>query len=159
MHSHSASERSVGYDFLMCARVANHYPTHPFRTVSEGKFSETGLPIFRILGSSEGIRRAGAELDPGPLSPLENLRLWTRRRVLVDHYTTTFGLNVLSALIGSLGRMDTAITRICGANVINIPDLLKFGINAGLRDRGSWGSLTPSSGGCCYCCYSGWGVC
>src|SRR5215203_7020128 len=36
MHSHSASERSVGYDFLMCARVANHYPTHPFRTVSLG---------------------------------------------------------------------------------------------------------------------------
>ena len=40
MHSHSASERSVGYLFLMRARVANHYPTHPFRTVSEGKFSE-----------------------------------------------------------------------------------------------------------------------
>src|SRR5215204_885938 len=36
MHSHSASERSVGYDFLLCARVANHYPTHPFRTVSLG---------------------------------------------------------------------------------------------------------------------------
>ena len=34
MHSHSASERSVGYLFLMRARVANHYPTHPFRTVS-----------------------------------------------------------------------------------------------------------------------------
>ena len=65
------------------------------------------------------------------LSPLENLRLWTRTRVLVDHYTTTFGLNVLSALIGSEGRigsldrMDTAIKRICGANVTNTPDLLK----------------------------------
>jgi hypothetical protein len=34
MHSHSASERSVGYVFLMRARVANYYPTHPFRTVS-----------------------------------------------------------------------------------------------------------------------------
>src|SRR5215212_4415806 len=34
MHFHSPSERSVGYLFLMRARVANHYPTHPFRTVS-----------------------------------------------------------------------------------------------------------------------------
>src|SRR5215204_2574405 len=41
MHSHSASERSIGYIFLIRARVANHYPTHPFRTVSE-RLSEKG---------------------------------------------------------------------------------------------------------------------
>jgi hypothetical protein len=40
MQDHSASERSVGYLFLIHARVANHYPSHPFRTVSEGEFSE-----------------------------------------------------------------------------------------------------------------------
>jgi hypothetical protein len=40
MHSHSESDRSVGYVFLVRARVANYYPTHPFRTVSEDTFSE-----------------------------------------------------------------------------------------------------------------------
>jgi hypothetical protein len=43
MKDHSASERSVGYLFLMRATVANYYPTHPFRTVSEGVFSEVHL--------------------------------------------------------------------------------------------------------------------
>src|SRR5215213_3266720 len=28
-------------------------------------FSETGLPVFVIGGNSQGMRRAGAELDPG----------------------------------------------------------------------------------------------
>src|SRR5215203_3665075 len=67
MHSHSASERSVGYLFLIRARVANHYPTHPFRTVSEGEFCELrhngvlrsfsldlariGSPLFIFAGS------------------------------------------------------------------------------------------------------------
>src|SRR5215210_3222781 len=52
MQDHSSSERSVGYVFLMCARVANHHRTTPFRTVSEGVFSETnytsrlGTPPF-----------------------------------------------------------------------------------------------------------------
>jgi hypothetical protein len=40
MQAHSASERSVRYLFLMRARVANHYPSHPFRTVSEDERSE-----------------------------------------------------------------------------------------------------------------------
>jgi hypothetical protein len=40
MYSHWASERSVGYLFLMRARVANHYLTHPFRTVSEKLFGK-----------------------------------------------------------------------------------------------------------------------
>src|SRR5829696_2465246 len=54
MHSHSASERSVGYLFLMRARVANHYPTHPFRTVSEEEFSETRMRRTEYLWSNTG---------------------------------------------------------------------------------------------------------
>ena len=50
MQAHSASERSVGHHFLMRARVANHYLTHPFRTVSEGEFCE--LRPNGVLGSS-----------------------------------------------------------------------------------------------------------
>src|SRR5919112_1599775 len=44
MHSHSPSERSVGYVFLMRARVATYYPTHPFRTVSLGSSMNRGDP-------------------------------------------------------------------------------------------------------------------
>ena len=47
MQAHSASERSVRYLFLMRARVANHYPTHPFRTVSP----RTGVKIKRVAQS------------------------------------------------------------------------------------------------------------
>src|SRR5215217_5802778 len=57
MQAHSASERSVGYLFLMRARVANHYPTHPFRTVSEGVFSEVRLSadaVVSVLLASAG---------------------------------------------------------------------------------------------------------
>src|SRR4028118_1727241 len=36
MQDHSASDRSVGYVFLMRARVASQHTTTPFRTVSEG---------------------------------------------------------------------------------------------------------------------------
>ena len=36
MQDRSSSERSLGHVFLMRARVANHYPTTPFRTVSPG---------------------------------------------------------------------------------------------------------------------------
>src|SRR5215207_10269270 len=53
MHSHSASERSVGYLFLIRARVANHYPTHPFRTVSYTEFSEVRLSL--VLGTSPRV--------------------------------------------------------------------------------------------------------
>ncbi len=35
----------------MHARVANHYPTHPFRTVSEYAFSEARLPLCPGLGN------------------------------------------------------------------------------------------------------------
>jgi hypothetical protein len=40
MYFHSASDRSVGYLFLMRARVAKHYPRTTFHTVSEVEFSE-----------------------------------------------------------------------------------------------------------------------
>src|SRR5215218_8695249 len=52
MQDHSSSERSVGYVFLIRARVANYHLTTPFRTVSEGSFSEThGFPAPSILGN------------------------------------------------------------------------------------------------------------
>jgi hypothetical protein len=50
MQAHSASERSVGYLFLMRARVANHYPTHPFRTVSLGTSVNSERP-WRLVHS------------------------------------------------------------------------------------------------------------
>ena|SRR5215217_3685830 len=44
MRTHSESERSVWYGFLIHGRVSNyHYPTPTFRTVSEGVFSETHI--------------------------------------------------------------------------------------------------------------------
>ena len=46
MQDHSSSERSVGYVFLMRARVANHYPTPPFRTVSPGDSVNRGSGSF-----------------------------------------------------------------------------------------------------------------
>jgi hypothetical protein len=58
MHSHSASERSVGYVFLMRARVANYYTTHPFRTVSLGTWVNKG-------------KRKGRDFVPQPLQALE----------------------------------------------------------------------------------------
>src|ERR671910_2678462 len=58
MHSHSASERSVGYVFLMRARVANHFLTHPFRTVSETEFSEV-RPRFRQMATCLTVERFG----------------------------------------------------------------------------------------------------
>jgi hypothetical protein len=44
------SERSVGYVFLMRARVANHYPTHPFQTVLYGvlRSSSSELATWQI---------------------------------------------------------------------------------------------------------------
>jgi hypothetical protein len=40
----------VGYVFLMRARVANHYPTHPFRTVLYGvlRSSSSELATWQI---------------------------------------------------------------------------------------------------------------
>src|SRR5215208_4683740 len=47
MQFHSASDRSVGYLFLMRARVAKYPPRTTFHTVSDGKFSEVRCyPIF-----------------------------------------------------------------------------------------------------------------
>src|SRR5215217_4594452 len=40
MWFHSSSDRSVGYLFLMRARVAKYPPRTTFHTVSEGEFSE-----------------------------------------------------------------------------------------------------------------------
>src|SRR5215208_1849220 len=56
----------------MRARVANHYPTHPFRTVSEETFSE--LPLFGILGSS-AYRRAEDRAMPLLRNPCSRLKL------------------------------------------------------------------------------------
>ncbi len=50
------SERSVGYGFLMRARVANYYPTSPFHTVSPGTSVNKGKK-----------RRAEAARDPALL--------------------------------------------------------------------------------------------
>src|SRR5215203_176898 len=41
MHSHSASERSVGYGLLMHARVAASTPDYPFSDSFEAEYSET----------------------------------------------------------------------------------------------------------------------
>src|SRR5215217_3356311 len=65
MQAHSASERSVGYLFLMRARVANHYPTHPFRTVSEGAFSEVRL--LGVLGSWPSAEVQHVRAYPGSI--------------------------------------------------------------------------------------------
>src|SRR5215217_6800714 len=79
MHFHSASERSVGYVFLMRARVANRYLTHPFQTVSEGVFPETRLPVRNCPKSPD---RPGTEASKGLetgqkalLSPLETNKM------------------------------------------------------------------------------------
>src|SRR5215213_1180788 len=48
MQDHSASERSVGYVFLIPARVSNYHLTTPFRTVSEGEYPETQRPVGGI---------------------------------------------------------------------------------------------------------------
>src|ERR671932_149120 len=49
---HSASDKSVWYALLlMLGTLPSHCLRIPFRTVSEGAFSETGLPLLRILGS------------------------------------------------------------------------------------------------------------
>src|SRR5215210_3010980 len=57
MQDHSSSERSVGYVFLIRARVANYHLTTPFRTVS--KFHSRKLaPLKRastlVLGGARG---------------------------------------------------------------------------------------------------------
>ncbi len=80
MHSHSASERSVGYVFLMRARVANHYLTHPFRTVSKAtskKLSEKG---YEQRSEREFGRYTEEEMGP-----------WVVCRATLQALSTLFG--------------------------------------------------------------------
>ena len=51
-------ERSVGYVFLIRARVANHYPTNPFRTVS--------LRSSRKLASKKVLSKKAADRAAPP---------------------------------------------------------------------------------------------
>src|SRR5215212_925894 len=81
MQAHSASERSVGYLFLMRARVVNQYPTHPFRTVSEGVFSEVrGAAEAKIthLGHAPGFTSGIQYLRYA--SEVEGSIPWRRKR-------------------------------------------------------------------------------
>src|SRR5918992_4873300 len=77
MQAHSASERSVWYLFLMSARVAKHYPTHPFRTVSEEEFSEVRTrlryqaPCLRWKANPPGKRGKGKRRDRSATAPCE----------------------------------------------------------------------------------------
>src|SRR5215212_7801228 len=51
MWNHSASDKSVWYALLMLGTLPSHYLRTPFRTVSEGSFSETQFPAIRVLGN------------------------------------------------------------------------------------------------------------
>src|SRR5215213_6717264 len=69
MKDHSASERSVGYLFLMRATVANYYPTHPFRTVSLGtRVNKVAAPAWvgLVVVHDDGV-------PSGSLGPVERL--------------------------------------------------------------------------------------
>src|SRR5215218_9101311 len=56
MHSHSASDRSVGYLFLMRARVAKHPPRSTFHTASQGD-------CLKSLGCDHGGIPTNAKRD------------------------------------------------------------------------------------------------
>jgi hypothetical protein len=47
MQAHSASDKSVWYALLMLGRVPSYSLKTPFRTVSEGMFSETRMQFYR----------------------------------------------------------------------------------------------------------------
>src|SRR5215217_6177207 len=60
MQDHSASERSVWYALLMLGRVPSYLLKTPFRTVSEGVFSEVRLQ--EVLKSSPCLHGAAEAL-------------------------------------------------------------------------------------------------
>src|SRR5829696_5506389 len=71
MWNHSASDKSVWYALLMLGTLPSHYLRTPFRTVSEGSFSETQLPVMIILGN----RASGRDCLKSPRRPqIEALR-------------------------------------------------------------------------------------
>src|SRR5215208_6678862 len=55
MWNHSASDKSVWYALLMLGTLPSPYLRTPFRTVSEGVFSETGLQAYEVPESSSAL--------------------------------------------------------------------------------------------------------
>src|SRR5687768_9976268 len=111
MQAHSASERSVGYVLLMRARVANHYPTHPFRTVSMST-SSTELRLIGFLRSSvqRMLRRVG-------VLPILSTPLFAFEPVLVLlavwHDGAVEGLGLPQLLIGhAFGALQVGATKV-----------------------------------------------
>jgi hypothetical protein len=57
-------------------------PSRNYQTVSEGKFSESGLPELGLLGNSADIKRVGAVGDPVHSYRLQDIlgdEKWVRR--------------------------------------------------------------------------------
>ena len=68
MYFYSSPERSVGYGFLMRARVQDYHPTSPFHKLSEGvlgnPYPETYVKPGRLgCKSGFGTHRGGKSLS------------------------------------------------------------------------------------------------
>src|SRR5215204_56191 len=64
MQDHSASERSVWYALLMLGTLPRHVLKTPFRTVSEGKFSESQIqnPAYSVQTGSKSRPLRGSKV-------------------------------------------------------------------------------------------------